>query len=79
MRLLVGHAHQPAVDLIGLEQVVAAELVLVAHGNPAIGDDGVGALGGLEGVGGHRDLRPLVSSPRTKAPGAGRVPAARRS
>ena len=47
-RVLVGHAHQRAVDLIGLQQVVAAALVLVAHGDPAIGDDGVGALGGLE-------------------------------
>jgi hypothetical protein len=43
-RVLLGALHQAVVDLIGPQQVVAGALVVVAHRDPAIGDDAIGAL-----------------------------------
>src|SRR5579862_8458989 len=43
----LGARHQPRIDLIALEQVMAPRAVAVAHGDPGIGDDAVGALDGF--------------------------------
>jgi hypothetical protein len=47
----LGARHQPRIDLIALEQVMAARAVAIAHGDPGVGDDAVGALDGLFRVG----------------------------
>ena len=51
----LGARHQPAVDLITLEQIVAASAVAVAHGYPSVGDDAVSAFYRLFRVGAERD------------------------
>src|SRR5580700_5746987 len=43
----LGAGHQPRIDLIALEQVMAPRAVAVAHGDPGIGNDAVGALDGF--------------------------------
>src|SRR6185503_6716555 len=37
-----GVLHQPGIDLIGLEQIVAPLAVAVSHRDPGVGDDTVG-------------------------------------
>src|ERR1700691_5284032 len=43
----LGARHQSGIDLIALEQIVAAGAVSIAHGDPGIGHHAVGALDGL--------------------------------
>src|SRR5580704_17812481 len=52
----LGACHQPRIDLIALEQVMAPRAVAVAHGDPGTGDDAVGALDGFLRVGADVDL-----------------------
>src|SRR5580693_2673814 len=52
----LGARHQPRIDLIALEQVVAPRAVAVAHGDPGVGHDAVGALDGFFRVGADADF-----------------------
>src|SRR6202171_419797 len=52
----LGARHQPRIDLVALEQVMAPRAVAVAHGDPGVGDDAVGALDGFFGVGADADF-----------------------
>src|SRR5438067_2875952 len=53
----LGARYQPFVDLIALEQVMAARAIALAHGNPGVGNDAVGASHSLIGIGAKRDRR----------------------
>src|ERR1700731_2301082 len=52
----LGAGHQPRIDLVALEQVMAPRAVAVAHGDPGIGHDAVGALDRFFRVGADADL-----------------------
>src|SRR3984957_2467898 len=52
----LGAGHQPRIDLVALEQVMAPGAVAIAHGDPGVGDDTVGALDGFFRVGADADL-----------------------
>ena len=43
-RIGLSQRHQPVVDLITFEQVVAAGAVAVSHRDPGVGDDAIGVL-----------------------------------
>ena len=62
-RVLVCAVHQRTVDLVGLEDVMAARLVLLVHGYPGIGDDQIGARNGPFGIVAEHDLAAVVARP----------------
>ncbi len=57
-RVGLGAGHQPVIDLVGLQQVVPARAVAVAHRHPGVGDDAVGAFHGLVRIGADADRAP---------------------
>uniref|UniRef100_UPI00311D4382 hypothetical protein n=1 Tax=Thauera sp. SDU_THAU2 TaxID=3136633 RepID=UPI00311D4382 len=60
---LVRARHQRGVDLVGLEDVVAAGTVLLVHGDPGIGDDHVRAGGRRLGIDGRAGSRRHCRAP----------------
>ena len=65
--------HQRRIDLIGLEQIVAARGIGVVHGNPGIGDDAVGARHGLLGRRGDGNVGAIGAAPRSAGRRSARV------